>query len=310
MHSNTDQQPTVLPLICDGIAITLDVPQKMQKHIISNLQDFDRTAKKGRYRHAGVVALNNQYLPRWADRTGQSELLIQCEPLDPSYRFLRCEFNPSKIDLCEASQYIDLWQPANLYNRLITEGIVTKFDVAIDVGHVSLENLVPYPSGFRITELKCRSGRTIYAGILEGWRIYDKKSQIIELNQRKSPVLHDPVPKYPVTRFEYRLKPKRPLKDVAVGINNPFNRLAVVSISNFRQLEDSDLWRAFAALAHISSVNNALAQLTDETTKKRYRNMIRKNVVKWWKPDTFWAQLDDVIDELVNPVGQNHIPSN
>jgi hypothetical protein len=310
MQYENHQVPTPLPLICDGVAITFDAPKAMHEHIIRNVQDLERTARRGRYRYAGVVALNNQYLPRWADRTGQSDLLVQCEPIDPTYRFLRCEFNPAKINIREIAECVNLWQPANLYARMMTEGIVTRFDIALDVVNTSLDDLVPYPSGFRLTELKCLSGRTLYAGTREGWCIYDKKRQIIERNARKSPALHDPVPEGPVARFEYRLKPKRVLKDVGVGINNPFAHLTVVSIQNLTQLEDSDLWHVFSALARTSSVNHALAQIADESTKKRYRRLLRENAVGWWKPDIFWGQLGDVVDGLIDPFGKTEMLSN
>ena len=54
-----------------------------------------------------------------------------------------------------------------------------------------------------------------------------------------------------------------------------------------------------------AGANHALAKIKDESTKKRYRSLVRNNLVSWWKPKSIWAQLPDVIRALLDPFAED-----
>jgi len=299
-------QPKMLNLVCDRISMTLDIPISQQKVLMSEIEDIPHYAGKGNYNCSRAIPLNKKYLPFGADKTGQSNLLLQCSPnnkyKENNMRFFRAEWNPSQVDGAEVEATINNLIP-NLFGTLLIEGMVTRIDLAVDVAQVECDDLLFHYPKSTITDVRSKTGRTEYIGGSKSptsWCIYDKIAEIEAKNKKKAMALKKDIPKFQLTRFELRLKPvQRHILDL-VNLNNPFAKLIVSAYTNFSSNKDVE-WNLFLDSCRLRGAQAALFKIKGSSYFEEFKSRLDAGLVDWWKPGVIWSQLPEVIENIVSP---------
>lgn len=295
--------PKMLPLKCDYLSVTVDIPKgKDQDWLAHNIKNSPiKTWPFGNYQVATKIP-GTEYLlsAPGADKTWESSVLLQCKP-KPAFsncRFLRVEFNPSRVDLPLVACLIDNMLPdSGLYDRVMHSGSVTRIDLALDVAHAPIDDLLFFASGFSISRVDQKSGRTEYIGA-DRWRIYNKQAQIEASNKKKAIPAHLKVPGYPLTRFELELKPKMSLPKIC-SLGNEFSKLYV---SSYSHLPEGDvLWDLFIIGARHEGAQAALMKVKKKNLRKQLKARLDEGRTAWWNSDEVWGQLPNLVDSILHP---------
>jgi len=291
--------------------MTIDVPVGKRQQIKKCIQELPGYAPKNNYNAAGSLALNNKYLPSGADKTGETDLILQCDPKDKynknNMRFLRAKWNPSKTDPFEvkaAIYSVSTW----LFDELMFNGSVTQIDLTVDVEGVLCDDLYYHYPKSTITEVKSTSGRTEYVGSEKSpvrWRFYDKKAQIKQKNKGKAKPLQESVPEQEVTRVELVRKPHCKLFEL-LEKPNPFAKLTISAHKNLI-VNNEPCWDLFLDSCRLRSASSALHKISGSDLHGKFKARLLKGQVDWWKPEDVWSQLPTVLAQIANiHVPQDH----
>jgi hypothetical protein len=294
----------VSPLYVDKFSATLAVDLSHESQIIQNIKMLEDNgfAKKG------IKGLGNYKVSVEVFKEAYigGKLLVQCSPKSIKNSFFRIEFNPAKVDMSEGRAFIDAILPMG-YDGLVNQGICTRIDATVDVKNEDLSKLLIYHPGISITSDHYKSGciETLYFGSKSSQKlicVYDKVADIKHKNSQL--IFKIPMPDYPVTRIEARLRKRVPVKDLA-ELPNLFKKLCISSFHNFPKLDD--LFTMFLMASQGSNAQNALLALK-EPARKKHQKYLDTYSAKWWKPDEIWQQWPAVIDSLLNPPKSNFKP--
>lgn len=309
LNNYNNDSPKTLKPICDGISITIDIPEHYREQLENNIESIKRYAKKYGYAIARKISLNKEKLNAYSDKTGQSDVIIQCSPYNRHKNFLYIHFNPSKILMNELKNLVDELFPFDYgYSYLISTGIVTRCDIAVDIKYVEINSLLfRYPQK-RINCIYTSSGRTEYIGSLLSnnyFCIYDKRTEIKKKNKKKVFLLKDKVPEYPVTRIELRLKLSMTIEEIS-KITNPFRKLKIISYQNLDFPSDSD--KLFLKVARLEGTQAAMLTMTDKNTRAAYAKKLSKGCASWWDSEVTWKDTQEMINNIRVPKQANKQP--
>lgn len=302
-NKNNQPIPKLLTPICDGISITLDIPIHEQSELRKNIKDsIPNYAKKDMYQVSRSLPMNKKFLPFGADKTGESNVIVQCAPKEKykknNTRFFRLEWNPYYVNAFELFSILDVLLP-NLSQKIFEQGKITRIDIAQDVAQIKVDDcLLHYPKS-TITDVKSTSGRTEYIGGNKSptqWAIYDKKAEIIEKNKKKPVALREKVPNYELTRFEVRLRLSCTFKDLMLK-KNPFEKLSVALYGNSKYKGD-DVWGIFLDSCRLRGTVASLHKIRNSSFYSNYKKRITEEVVEWWTPEEIWENLPNILYEI------------
>ncbi|TLM67204.1 MAG: replication initiation factor domain-containing protein [Deltaproteobacteria bacterium] len=303
--------PVVKALICDGLTMTIDVPVGKQQQIKKCIQELPGKAPKGNYHVSGSLPLNNQYLPSGADKTGETDLILQCDPMDKynknNMRFLRAKWNPAKTDPLEVRAALCSVAPW-LFDELMFNGTVTQIDLTVDVEGVRCDDLYFHYPKSTITEVRTASGRTEYIGGEKSpirWRLYDKKAQVKQKNKGKAKPLQESVPEQEVTRIELVKKPYCKLFEL-LAMPSPFVKLTIAAHNNLI-VHNEPCWGFFLDSCQLRGASSALQKISGSDLHGKFKARLLKGQAEWWNPENVWAQLPAVLAKIANiPVPEDH----
>ena len=223
-------------------------------------------------------------------------VLIQCIPKQSGVRFSRIEFNPSKIGFRKVLPLLDFIYYGGA-DTVVSNGIVTRIDAAVDIEGLTPEMIVIKASGFRIAKNFYRSGHeleTQYIGGKKGllsFCVYDKVEQLKKQNLKFG---HSkPLPQIPVTRIEARIKPRMKLCELA-SLKNPFKRLEIANYSSLSKTAGGAIF--LNAVRHNGfPANWALLTPSD---KKRFSKIMGISKCLWWSPEKLWTDWENLVVEF------------
>ena len=294
--------PNVTPPFCDKLAITVKIPPEDRPDIVQALKEH-HAHPSPRYGFNIRVPVNEKMIPHLAaDTSGDTVLLIQAAPRDPTHSFLRFEWNPAKVDSVMIVQAIEhflphLWS----YKNLLDKAIVNRFDATVDVIGCPIDQLLVYSKKKQWSRVYSKSGKTLYLGD-DGseaqFCIYDKAAEIKAKNLKKCQQLKETVPTKPITRIEARLNPKRRLKDLP-NRPNPFADLVVIGYPP-KSLA-SPLAQLTLRLARYEGLDSVIKSLPSPE-REQIKALLKPYHAFWWKPDAIWAQLPALLAQLADPI--------
>jgi len=309
-NKNIPKQIQVMPVIIDKIVITIDIPVQDRKMIIERMKD--ESAYRGgspRYNNLLTLPLSEVCLPYLnADKTGDTCLRIEADPRNPTYNFMRFEWNPAKVDVFQIVSAIEhfippLWK----YEDILTKAKITRLDITIDLLNIRIDKLLFYS----IQKLKTavwnnsssKGGRTLYLGGNRSQKcfcIYDKAALIQLKNAQKVPELKEDVSTEAITRIELVLRPNTTMTLLDIPkMKNPFLDLKVYGYPVGPSFED-DLFVQTIARARYEGISKALRALS-LSNRKKYLVMMKAYEKGWWDPADIWKQMPNVVDSLIHP---------
>lgn len=323
---SSKQSPKLDKLIADKISTTMEVDSLSEREKLK--KDFKLLAKndfcfpiiKNGYHHAYKILLHDH--PSFGVH-GQESLVIHFDPKDPTYNYLRAEWNPNKVSPGTIKTLLNKLLPNGGYDRVVSTGTLTRLDLSLQVHFCTPEDLLLYCPNIKKSSFHYGEGKlqTAYLGSKKGshWVIYSKDAEIKEKNYKTA---YEPYsekekhsPNYPITRFEYCFKPKikgfilEDLKEVP----NPFDKLLVAEHYNFKILdlpikdkqkkEDAETdFRFFLDSCQVRGLQQALKLIKNNHRRTKYRKIVEQAKAAWWDSKAIGEQIPPLIKSLQNPI--------
>lgn len=283
----------VSKLFCDKLSFTIDYKLPAEHlHIQQTIKEMGTLAipyKQGHYKK-GAKIFEGEY-------PSQMAMLMQWEPKHSGTSYLRVDFNPTHADMDNIHAILSQVLPGG-YDDVLFRAVFTRFDATVDITGISPHQLLAYYPKKSITAVHCKSGliETEYLGA-DGANqivIYDKT---LEIKEKKAKYNHKiPLPKYPTTRIEFRLRPGVDAAGLAL-VENPFINLVLKQSSLLPEV-GNESWRLFIALAQVRGLQDALL-LLDEGTRKDFKAKINAVSSSWWNPESIWNSWETLLADIL-----------
>ncbi|MEO6967856.1 MAG: hypothetical protein ABI132_05285 [Rhodanobacteraceae bacterium] len=290
-------------IIIDRVSVVIDYVKEEDQ--VKVLQAFTSLAKSEYYARPGRKFRYKQSLKLYAGSELDTTILVEAQPRSPYVSFFRLEYNPAKIDPVNFRWIIEALLPGG-WTDFVNCAVCTRIDLAVDITGIKVDELITYWPGMRRSRQFFSSGKTLensnelptlqtyeigaYGGVRHV-TIYDRNEQIRRENKKL--IVKVPVPTQPVTRIEFRIRPKAGWVEVA-GIQNLFAELQVGEFASLPSLVDDEKFRLFIALCQAQGVHNALLILT-ESTRKSYKKRLQQTAPQWWQPAKIWDGLEHAL---------------
>ena len=231
-----EPDPNTVTLIC-GCLVDLVNNNEIQG---SNIKPGSRY----RYRFTVPLPINDCY------RTGS--LMIEAGARLPGIADLRIEFKPAKTESNGVADVIALLDSITPFGgqHFITNGVVTRLDIAIDLSGVTVPDVIIYSEGTRKSAVYCdRRGQpeTLYIGTPRSNRTICYTKLHKETGRR-------------FLRIERRLK-RRWLGHELPAMEDPFRKLHLVHIDSFLGLLTGQIPEYFFDSVRIRGFSHALTYL-------------------------------------------------
>ncbi len=293
-------KPKIHPLFCDKISLTIQIPFEDHHFVVDALKG-EHAYPSSSYRFNKTLNINKKNIAsHYADSSGDTTLRIKADPLNPTLNFLRFEWNPEKADTEMLTLTVEHFLPPSMtFSKLMTQAIVTRLDLAVDV-NIRLDRLLVYSKRKSWSKVIAHSGRTLYLGTEESsccLCIYDKAAEMKAKNKKKCTDLKEAIPTTAVTRIELRLKPKTSLFQL-LEMANPFADLVVLAYPS--EVLANPLASQTLRLARHEGMDAALKGLPT-AERKKMRAILKPIEVAWWDPKAVWEQVPGVLATLANP---------
>ena len=224
-------------------------------------------------------------------------VLYSWVPTIASRPYFRIEFNPSKLQTEGIAEliYCDIVLLLNLgAGELYGRAKVSRIDIAIDLGGVSIKNLLVF-SDYAVRSTKYdRSGdlETIYLGSQKSpaqTRIYDKVAEMIAKGLTVSSA-------HPITRIERVARNKGLLKNLA-KMKNPLSTLHLGFPANKPDGIPTHTWAMFCSYAREHTTQAALAMLP-KSERGKFKAAMKLVEPDWWDTAVIWQQWPALIDHV------------
>lgn len=289
------KQVKVSKLFCDKLSFTIDyINHDEQAHIVQVINEL-------------VLSKMAQPYWRWPYKKGvciylgeypsQIRMIILWEPSYAGAGYMRVDLNPNYADMDYVYALLSQILPGGITDVYL-KARITRFDVSVDLVGIRPDEFLAYASGKQISKIHCKSGKTetLYLGGQDSDNmiaIYNKQLEVKEKNNKYKTNI--PVPKWPTTRLEIRLKPGMDIEGL-IDFANPFENLVIRPFASV-PVVDSELWRLFVALAQFRGAHDALLML-DESNRKKFRQRIEAVKCDWWNPAIIWGTWEELLSEV------------
>lgn len=218
------------------------------------------------------------------------------------------KFNPAKLD-DEAAIALEghlntLFEHGPI--SLVTSGVVTEIDVALDVEGARFSDHILIDPALRASSDAFAYLGTSYIGSRQGnrsFRFYDKRKEIVDNGGIDTGV--------DKMRIEAILRGARSFAFSEIAsLPNPFCDLLVVPKSSIIASKEPCIATFWAEVASSSETSQATYSKQTKAVRKKLRLALKEIVPTWWKPNSDWPQylgsfgwLEDMIGskEAVNP---------
>lgn len=304
--------PRVDKMICDKLFITVEISPKDHEKVVSHIKELGEFVHySSRYRTSFKFFMPQNIdstSSHFDDKTGESHVIIQCDPKAVEWRFLRIELNPSKIFMPEFECLIDSIAPFMDYKDLMLNAFVNRIDFTVDIKNVHIDQLYFYASKISYSNVLTKSGKTIKLGgdsSPSQFCLYDKIAEIKAKNNKKNKSAKQKVPSIEVTRIEFRSRQKKTrLKDY-YKLSNPFLRLNVWKFPSSEWCTSS-LGKLILRVAKYEGLQSVLLTIK-KSERVSFESSIKSFLCEFWKPNEVWKNLPNVISDIIEP-SKNHSP--
>lgn len=270
-------------VFCDRLSVTVPIPEDERAVLtetISNLVTLGYVEKL----HNKAIYRRSYSYPLGGAQT--SKLHIKCDPYNPTYNFLRFEFNPSGGHLGELQEAIHHIIPGG-YDHFLANGKCTRIDAAVDV-RISMNRILAWKAKVQKTSSYSlgASIQTYYLGSKTSAKqicIYDK---VAEIKGANAALLcgKKQVPSFPLTRIEARYYEEWPLNQL-YSLPNQFAGMSLVAAPAG---ELDGYFEMFVLACRAEGPQLALALIKSPKVKKDFKARLKKGRPHWWNPESTW----------------------
>jgi len=229
MYSNK-LPPETENVSIDMINLNLNVPESMRLAIISKMYDYAAKHEAQPFRKMGCqYVVNLLYKPEYKNK----RLLFCINSNNPNRPFVQMAFNPSGLttsDLQLLVNNIKILLGDILFNKLYSEGNVSRLDIAFDIKNIIFEDLLFN----RKLQRTCGYYKSNMNGTLGSVKLGSDTSKLqlrIYSKTKKDIAKKINTPPYPVTRIEAVVSVNQKLANIKT-IKNPFKGLGVYKQSH------------------------------------------------------------------------------
>ncbi len=296
--------PKVGDLFIDYLTMTVEFPATDHAQIVAGFKEAEKVGVGKKIYTRGYY----HSLKLSTDSPEEGKVIIQCSPMEPSYRFFRIEFNPAHTDLGNLKKDMDIILPGGFANML-DSGILTRIDLTCDVTDLNINEIIPkYPKmSTKMNYTKNGLIETTYLGAFgsdKQFVIYDKNAEIIKTNKKKYKWFKKEVPLYDLLRVECRLMNLNvTLKDM-LALKNPFHGLRLPAYFQPKTVKGYEpLWDFFLTSCRHESLKIALSRLNKQDKENYQKRLKDEGINHWWKPGSLWKRLPKAVNSLTDVKG-------
>lgn len=231
-----------------------------------------------------------------------AKILLQIESTKKQNAFMRVELNPSSVGPVGMSDFQSMF--ADMSNGEITyvdiaeSCKVTRFDVAVDLVNVDVEDLLikTQKPGKTMSYFSFAGKKeTNYLNVNKkgsNLYVYDRKALLekLEAEGAGKPSEYDDAP---YTRVERRVKPDRPISELH-KCQNPLTDLHLLDIEAGTPPEEEHHWHMFQDSCRYRGLAGALNRLPDGL-RDQYEEAVAKDGDALWQPNKLWKHWPDAL---------------
>lgn len=302
----TASQEVKAKVKADRLAITSDVPPPQHEEVRNAASDMCSADKNGLHLRKQQSKHGDRYNHNYKIYDGKKYLgLLSLEPRQSAIRFMRLDFNPSKIGRESrklVAQALRCLIGANTA-EIISQSNITRFDIAVDLYDIDINDMLYFssrPIHSSAWGKIFKNGKEVqyriesqYLGSTESdlyFIVYDKRAERIAKSRGKD------IPHESITRIEARVTPRITKGGVKTSLqlnnlelmNNPFSALSITSIP----VPDADdgSFALFAYAAQHVGTHTALAMVKNPKKRSLYRKHLLGQAVSCWKSEEYWMR--------------------
>jgi hypothetical protein len=184
------------------------------------------------------------------------------------------------------------------FTDIITNGKVTRVDVAVDIVGVHLADLLlSIESGGKHHWYYSEKGKpeTGYLGIKKSdknakWITYNKRQQIKDSSGQSAEQAYGGLSH---TRIEYHAMPNKPFPALNT-VSNPFNEISLAFPKAPKGVKPH-AWTFFLDSCARRGQPAALALLPEGKLRKTYQQAVDAGHASFWRPDKIWEAWPDAL---------------
>ncbi|PCJ61498.1 MAG: hypothetical protein COA65_00620 [Rhodospirillaceae bacterium] len=288
----------------DYLSVVYDVTDKDdQEGIVSNLVGIKKDAgvpyAKDPPKSSNLFKGYEIELSLFHEPSG-SYIDVQARPTSKKQKkFMRFQFIPSVLGKEGLSfmkdELTSIFNDEMAYEKIATQGKVTRVDVACDIINAQISELLfrPRKKGKRHAYYSQEGAlETIYMGVKKKDKnsdlyAYDKalQQEEDEIGQTYQGVVH--------TRVEFRVKTQVPIVKLA-SLASPLSKLDVFDCVAVAPPEKDHNWWHFVDSCRHRGIDGALDILPDGK-RKLYKAALNKSLHTMWNPEKLWSYWPDVL---------------
>ena len=218
---------------------------------------------------------------------------------DDKKNFLRLEWNPSALGLKgldylqqEFGDFLPDWR-----QRILETGRVPRVDIACDFTKIKVDDIIVWSKKVQKYGLFTNANgetETLYLGDKKSNQVvvYDRIAKLKEENQEafkkhNTTAVLKPIPKYPITRIERRLRKNSIDMADLLSLSNPFSGVEVFQPKPIQFLVPQYRYPAFRNMAQMRGYKRAVAALPP-AYRTKYEKTLLASKAGWWNADNVW----------------------
>jgi hypothetical protein len=215
---------------------------------------------------------------------------------------LRLEFNPTALGASGIAflktQLEVLVLDGLSFNDVVTNGKVTRLDIAVDIVGVHLADLiVSIKSGGKHHWYYSANGKpeTGYLGMKKSdknakWTAYNKRQQV---KDSPEPPAEQAYGGLSHTRIEYRAKPNKPFSELGT-LKSPLTQISLAYPQAPKGVKTYE-WSFFIDSCARRGQPAALAMLPDGKLRNSYQKSLDAAHASFWRPGKIWEAWPDAL---------------
>lgn len=307
-------------VLVDGLSMTNEVPPHQHEEALKAIEDLRKADKDELHLRKQPNKHGSRYNKNYKIYDGDQYLgFLSAEPLKKTDRFLRLDFNPSKIlrSGCKiVAQAIRSIIGVNA-TEVINRANITRLDIAVDLHGIEINKLLYFSS--RPID-SCTFGKIFkhgkeiqYHQRMEtqcigstdsdhNFVVYDKRAERIAKSKGKDDPGHE------IVRVELRIKPRQakgPSSNIKCSVQfdniesfgNLFKKLGITEIPT--PSKDDGQFALFVYAAQHVGTHTALALVKCSRKRGEYRKRLLGQAASCWKPDEYWARAIDAVKKTL-----------
>jgi len=298
-------QIAVLNPVIDKISITykiddLDLKAALIESLLQEIEEETNTWKSSAFKKGSIQYKASAQL---AIPSNSHSALVQIGPTKKNTSHsLRLEFNPAALGasgIAFLKDQLESLVPEGLsYLDIITNGLVTRVDIAVDVVGVNLADLVVSAKDggkhhwYHSAEGKPETG---YLGLKKSdknakWTAYNKRQQIKDSSGWPTVQAHGGLSH---TRIEYRATPNKTFLDLN-SLKNPFFGISLAYPTAPKEIKPY-IWSFFIDSCTRRGEVAALAMVPEGKLRTRYQKSLEAAHASFWRPSVIWTGWENAL---------------